>query len=143
MKKVLIIVVFIVLVFGFLSLKKDSASENGAGRVMGPEEFSLGVGQVATFSNLSLIFNELVADYRCPNDAQCVEGGAVVANITLTTDEDSLTFNKPSDEVPAEFGSFLVSIIDTKPELFSGMQIDPQDYVVTFRIESSLSGDNI
>ncbi len=121
----------------------ESEVGNETGRVMAPGEVILGVGQTGNFSNLSLTFNEFIADYRCPIDVQCIQAGAVVANITLKSEEEELTLNKPSDEVPLEFAGYEISIVNTNPPAMSQKIIDPKDYVVTFSVEPMASGGNI
>ncbi|MDQ5883237.1 MAG: hypothetical protein QG654_149 [Patescibacteria group bacterium] len=143
---VLILGIGIFLFFNNNRIKEEGPqmeTENGSERVMGPKEISLEVGKTEIFSNLSITFNTLVADYRCPADVQCIEAGAVVANITLEAGEEEITLNKPSDEVPLEFAGYRISIIDTKPQLLSGKDINPKDYVVTFLVEPMASGENI
>lgn len=103
--------------------------ENGA-----PDTLVLPVGRTGTVGNLSIVFNELVADYRCPVDVMCIQAGAVVANITLSSGDVTETFNLPQDEVPRAFGKYLVSIEGTMPEARSTVQINPEDYVVTFKV---------
>lgn len=125
------------------SQENENEVGNETGRVMSPGEVMLGVGQMGNFSNLSLTFNEFIADYRCPIDVQCIQAGAVVANITLKSGEEVLTLNKPSDEVPLEFAGYKISIVNTNPPAMSQKIIDPKDYVVTFLVEPMASGDNI
>ena len=94
----------------------------------------IGVTQAKTISGITIRFNALVADYRCPSDAECMEAGAVVANVTYTHDGETRVFNMPSDEVPQEFSGYAISIIDIQPSLRSNEKIDPMDYRVTFRV---------
>lgn len=141
-KSILVIVVLAAGLFLFLNNKKDAPSPSGdlnLGSVISESEATLAVGQTVNFSNISLTFNEFIADYRCPADAQCIEAGAVVVNITLRAGEEELTLNKPSDEVPLEFAGYKVSIVDTNPPAMSGKVINQKDYVVTFLIEPSVS----
>lgn len=125
------------------SQESENEVGNETGRVMSPGEVTLRVGETGNFSNLSLTFNEFIADYRCPIDVQCIQAGAVVANITLKSGEEELTLNKPSDEVPLEFAGYEISIVNTNPPAMSQKTIDPKDYVVTFLVEPMVSGDNI
>lgn len=99
-----------------------------------PHLLTLPVGRTGALGDISITFNELVADYRCPVDVMCIEAGAVVANITLSSLDTTETFNLPQDEVPRAFGKYLVSIEGATPEARSTVQIDPDDYVVTFKV---------
>jgi hypothetical protein len=97
------------------------------------QSVTLGVGQTAQASGLTITFNELVQDSRCAVDVVCIQAGAIVANITLATKYgDTITFNKPSDEVPTWWMGYEVSITETKPEPRSTVRINPKDYIVTF-----------
>lgn len=145
MKKIIVIIALLgISIFLYVDKKKDvpqDTIENS--RVMAPGEISLAVGETARFSNLSLTFNEFIADYRCPIDVQCIQAGAVVANITLVAPEEERTLNKPSDEIPLEFAEYKISIVNTNPPALSTKIIAPKDYVVTFLVEPMVSGDNI
>lgn len=103
-------------------------------RVRAPEEVTLRVGHTGEGAGLTITFNELTNDYRCPVDVNCIQAGAVVANITLTDGSETITFNKPSDEVPTWWRGYEVSIVSVSPEARSTVTINPQDYVVTFLI---------
>lgn len=103
-------------------------------RVRAPEEVVLRAGRMGEGAGLTITFNELTQDYRCPVDVNCIQAGAVVANITLTDGVETITFNKASDEVPTWWRGYDVSIVAVAPEPRSTVVIDPQDYVVTFLI---------
>lgn len=146
MKKVLFVLIIVAAgILLFINNKKEVATDEVASneRVMGPQEVVLPYGETKIFSDLSLTFNNMVADYRCPQDAECIEGGAVVANITISANGKDQTLNKPSDEVPLEFEGYKISILETNPPLLSGKEINPKDYVVTFLVEPTASGENI
>lgn len=137
MKKVISISISIalVLIFAVYLYPPESAfapvivPENGT-----PDTLVLPVGRTGIVKDVSVTFNELVADYRCPVDVVCIEAGAVVAHITLSSGGMTETFNLPQDEVPKAFGKYLISIESVTPEARSTREIDPEDYKVTFRI---------
>lgn len=145
MRKIIVVIALLGIgIFLYIDKKKDVPQDTTEdSRVMAPGEISLAVGETVRFSNLSLTFNEFIADYRCPIDVQCIQAGAVVANITLIAPEEELTLNKPSDEVPLEFAGYRISIVNTNPPALSTKVIEQKDYVVTFLVESMASGDNI
>ena len=137
MKKVITIIfsVAMVLVFAVYFYPANPAlapvivPENGT-----PDILTLPVGRTGTIGDISVTFNELVADYRCPVDVTCIQAGAVVANITISSLDKTETFNLPQDEVPRSFGKYLVSIESAKPEARSTVRINPGEYVVTFKV---------
>lgn len=104
--------------------------------VMSPvNEVTLAPGVTAEVSGLSITFNKIVQESRCPVDAQCMEAGAVVASIQLSVDDDITSTNLPSDEVPFKWKGREISIVKIAPELRSGQEIAPKDYRVTFKID--------
>lgn len=101
----------------------------------GEDEGLLSVGETKNFDGLSLTFNELVQDSRCPMDAECIEAGAVTVNVTLSFEDVEETRNIASDEVPYTFEGFTIAIGDVLPELLSGQDISKEDYMVQFLVE--------
>ncbi len=97
----------------------------------------VGESSIIKDTDFRITFNSMPTDNRCPVDVQCIQAGAVTSNITLATSNTSSTFNLPSDQVPASFGSYKVSIIKVLPVQKSRVQISQGDYVVTFHIEST------
>lgn len=96
---------------------------------------TLSIGESAKTENFIITFNELVNDYRCPVDAQCIEAGAVNTNVTFSDKTKTETKNMPSDEVPQVFDEYKISIIGVLPPLKSGEEIPKDDYQVIFHIE--------
>ncbi len=126
-----IIVVLFLIVIGILFLQDKNKTQNTATFI----ESSLPVGKSVTFGALTLTFNGLLNDYRCPVDTTCMEGGAVNTNVTFTVGNHTETKNMPSDEVPQIFDGYGISIIKVSPDTKNKVTINPKDYVVTFRIE--------
>jgi hypothetical protein len=98
-------------------------------------EAIIGIGETKLLKGVKITLNSVVQDSRCPVDAQCIEGGAITANVTFMSDTDKITFNMPSDEVPRAFDAWQVSIIGVKPSRISAKDPDPNSYRVTFRVE--------
>jgi len=135
--------------FVFFSNQVLSPDKSGSGAAtvnQNPEPFtsqaSASVNQVtldpdmtAEVSGLSVRFNTLIQDSRCPMDVQCIEAGAVTTNITLEFDGKSKTINLPSDEVPHEYEGYKVSIVAVSPDARSTVSIKPNEYKVTFKVE--------
>ena len=94
------------------------------------------VGETTYINRVLVTLHSVVQDSRCPADAQCIEAGAITARVTLKSDTDTETFNMPSDEVPHRFDSYKVSIIDIQPSRMSGKEVNPKDYILTFKVEA-------
>lgn len=110
---------------------------------MTEEDFGTGgveMGESIFLDGVRITLHGVVADYRCPVDAQCIEAGAIVANVTFESDTDSETFNMPSDEAPRPFDVWSVSIVDVQPPLMSGQEIEPGAYRVTFKVARLIDG---
>lgn len=105
------------------------------GESMTTGDLTLGTGEKGSVGTLSLTFNELVQDSRCPVDVVCIEAGAVNTNVTLTSGSETETLNVPSDEVPHQFGGYAISITKIAPDRKSRVEIPQSAYRVTFHIE--------
>lgn len=101
-----------------------------------PYEGIVGVGETKLIEGIKITLNSVVQDSRCPVDAECIEGGAITANVTFMSDTDKETFNMPSDEVPRNFDAWQVSIIGVRPSRISAKDPDPNSYQVIFRVEN-------
>lgn len=95
----------------------------------------VGIKETKYLGGVRITLNKIVQDNRCPVDVQCIEAGAITANVTLKSDTDTETFNMPSDEVPHAFDSFKVSIVNVKPSRVAVAAPTPNSYKVTFKVE--------
>jgi len=93
------------------------------------------VAETKEFEGLTMTFNEIKDDSRCPIDVQCVQAGSVVVNITLKSGFKEETINHDSDGTPLEFKDFEISIIQVFPELESLLSFNQNDYAVIFNVE--------
>ena len=117
----------------------DTHTESG--RVRAPEDVTLKVGESKqVMGDVTLTFNALVNDYRCPTDVVCIQAGAMNTNITVTDGENTVTENYSSDGVPGDFLGYKISITDVQPGALSTKPIAPNEYSVTFHIESGFTG---
>ncbi len=99
-----------------------------------PGDITLGVGKTGSVGGLSITFNALLQDNRCPVDVQCIEGGAVNTNVTFKSGMQTVTKNMPSDEVAQQFAGYHISIADVVPPAKSGVEIPSNAYKVTFHV---------
>lgn len=99
------------------------------------DEVTMQVGEMTIASGITLSLNSFVADNRCPIDVNCIEAGAVTVNLTMISGDQKVTRNFPSDEVPFQFAGTSVSLIKVSPEANSKVEIKPEDYRVTFKIQ--------
>ncbi len=103
------------------------------------DSFSLAVGETASVegTDLSLTFDAVTRDSRCPKDVSCIVAGeAVVVFVARLGGEHSeLTFKVPpggpgrKDEQALD--RFTITIVELEPETDSTTKIDASDYVAT------------
>lgn len=96
---------------------------------------SIKIDETKTINGLKITLNGVPGDYRCPKDVQCIQAGAITANITLESSTKKETKNMASDEVPMSFENYKISIIGVAPDLISTVPVNPKSYVVTFKVE--------
>lgn len=119
---------------------ENTGDMSNGGRVMAPQYITIPVGETKDIFDLSITLNSVVNDYRCPIDAKCIEAGAVNINATFASNGEKLTANYSSDGVPLSIFGYNVSIVQVSPDLYSGKEINPRDYEISFFVESALSG---
>lgn len=94
----------------------------------------IGIGQTKNINGVDITFNKLVQDSRCPVDVQCIQAGAVTANVTFKVGNEIKTFNMPSDEVPQQFAGYKISIEEVKPARMSNTEPEANSYRITFKV---------
>lgn len=95
---------------------------------------TLGVGETQQVGGVRITFHGVKADYRCPSDVQCIQAGAIVADVTFADGIHAKRFNMPSDEAPLVYDLHHVSITEIAPPLVSKQEADPDAYRVTFTV---------
>jgi len=97
----------------------------------------VGVGQNVFINGVKITLNKIVQDNRCPVDVQCIQVGQVTANVTLQSIKDKKTLDINSSGAPVPFGTYKISIEDIRPVRKVNSPIDPDSYVLTFRVKSN------
>jgi len=91
------------------------------------------VGQTVFINGVKITLNKIVGDSRCPIDVVCIQAGNVVADVTLQSNTDKETRDMVSNKkIP--FDSFQISIEKVIPQSKSTETINPQDYIITFKV---------
>lgn len=149
MQKILIGVIVLILVGGaayaFLKMPQAEAPTGESPVPQSTDEWpdgqkkvALKVGESATVPGFTITLNSVPNDYRCAVDVQCIEAGAIVANVTFKSDAGEKTFNMPSDEVPQEYAGYNIAIVSVMPLPYAGKVINPKDYEVTFMLAKQI-----
>jgi hypothetical protein len=111
-------------------------------KVTGPtaplnSEFTLAPGEAAAIEGAALTvrFNRITGDNRCPADAVCILGGSADVNITAVA--DGLTRDyvlKTGDMRPVQHNGYTIALIQVAPYPFSARPIQTEEYRVTLRV---------
>lgn len=96
---------------------------------------TLEVGEIQTVGTITIRLDDVSQDYRCPIDVQCIQAGAIVANVSMRSGKQSETRIFPSDEVPYIFAGHTVAISAVAPPARSSRTFIPkEEYKVTFTV---------
>ncbi len=103
------------------------------------QEVTLAPGQSASIegTTLSVKFNGVTGDSRCPADALCVLGGSATVKVQVASgsgDPRELTF-ETGDLKPVTFEGWTLDLLQLAPYPFSATPIKPEDYRATLRVQ--------
>lgn len=94
------------------------------------EEFELGLGEQVNLDNqgLSITFNELLEDSRCPKGVTCFWAGN--AKVALQINEHEATLNSNLEPRQTTIYSYQVALISVSPYPIYMMDFQKEDYIV-------------
>ena len=100
-------------------------------------EFTLAPNQTMAIegASLSVRFNRITGDNRCPADAVCILGGS--ADVSITTESNRSTRDhvlKTGDMQPVQYDGYTITLVQVAPYPFSARPIQPDEYRVTLRV---------
>jgi hypothetical protein len=105
------------------------------------ESLTLRVGESARVeaTDLTVSFEEVSSDSRCPKDVNCIQAGEAVIQLAVRTGADERTlleFAVPpgGGSAAKSFKSFRVTVVELHPERLSTHSIESSDYVATVKI---------
>lgn len=98
----------------------------------------LAPGQSAFVSEarLTVQFEGVVGDSRCPADAVCVLGGDAIVRLRVTAAGGSARTHElhTGDMKPVQHDDVTIALVELSPYPFSARQIQPDEYRATLRI---------
>jgi hypothetical protein len=100
-------------------------------------EFELAPGSAAQIddASLSVRFNGVSGDSRCPADALCIQGGDAIVRITATGNGGSRDYElHTGDMAPVRHEDVTIALVQLMPYPFSSRTIAPEDYRATLRV---------
>ena len=106
------------------------------------QDFDLAPGATATIDGgaLTLSFDKVGGDSRCPTGVQCIwaGNGAVVLKVTPSSASGySVQLNTTLDPRAATVGTYKITLIALKPYPKQGSAIPPASYLATLRIDKN------
>ncbi len=126
-------------------LDRPQANERGAEletrAVRFGESFSLRVGEAARVEDagITVTFQKVLSDSRCPKDVTCIQAGEAVVLLALDTEGGRSSVLElavpPGGSSPAAtVESFRVTVLGLQPQKESRKPFDPAAYVATLRV---------
>jgi hypothetical protein len=86
-------------------------------------------------TNLSLRFEGVEGDSRCPADAICILGGDAVARVTVIAGDTQRSYELHTGSMqPVRHDAFVIAMVTLAPYPFSARPIAPGDYRLTVRV---------
>lgn len=105
------------------------------------QTFSLQGGQTAriTAEDLTISFDRLVQDSRCPSDVQCIRAGDVTLGLTVskasTTQTLELTAGAAESASSAKFGDYSLKLTEVRPTSKTSTQtLTVADYTISLNV---------
>ncbi len=105
------------------------------------ESFRLRVGEAAKIEDagITVTFQKVPSDSRCPKDVTCIQAGEAVVLLGLDPEGGrsaglSLAVPPGGSSPEATFASFRVAVLELQPQKESRKSIDPAAYVATLRV---------
>lgn len=100
-------------------------------------EFPLAPGQSAVIGDapLSVRFNGVTGDSRCPADVVCVQGGDAVVHVTARSSRGAREVELHTGDLrPATHDGYTIALVELQPYPFSTRTIAPDEYRATLRV---------
>jgi hypothetical protein len=101
-------------------------------------ELTLAPGQTRSVNgtDVSIRFEAVVGDNRCPADAICILGGSADVRIQVRGPGGSAQPYelRTGDQRPVQHGGLRIELVEVTPYPFSSLPFDPADYRIKLRI---------
>ena len=100
-------------------------------------EFVLAPGQSAAVeeADVSIRFNGVDGDSRCPADAFCIQGGNARVRVEVTSPRSRRDYELHTGDMrPVRHDDVTIHLVQLAPYPFSSRTIAPDEYRVTLRV---------
>jgi hypothetical protein len=112
--------------------------ENRAGRLGEPFTLRVGESVAVEDAGVTVSFEKVARDSRCPKDVTCIRAGEAVVHLAVASGEAKAILElevPPGGESPAaRFQDLLVTIQELQPQKESRKPIDRSAYVAKVRV---------
>jgi hypothetical protein len=99
-----------------------------------PSEITVSLGQSATLDDITVTFEKIISDSRCPKDSNCIWEGELRTLLTLRSGNESTSTEAILGAPAFVFAGTRISVISVSPEA-DGSSADPSIYSIVVRIE--------
>jgi len=99
-----------------------------------PQTVELKPGEETTYQDLTVRFNTVIDDSRCPADATCIQAGMarISLNVSANGQEQTLEMTTPEGNASqASFAGYTIEFQDLQPFPLSSVRINPSEYTAT------------
>ena len=99
--------------------------------------FELRAGSsVSLDGGLTMSFDRVASDSRCPMDAFCVWAGDAIVSVTVSRDGQKVNrdLHTQANGSEATYSGYTIKLISLAPYPRAGRQIQPGDYVATLSV---------
>lgn len=132
---VLILVTILVFVYEQKKFVAEQPVEPTPSEMPGDDgTVSIRLGETKYANGIRIALTRLVSDNRCPIDVTCITGGAATFEVMLMTDTESEAMTLSTDGPSHAIDTSRVSITEVLPVPVSTTSIDPNEYLVTFKV---------
>ena len=95
---------------------------------------ALSVGNSVTIDGLQITLDEVTKDSRCAIEVKCIQAGTATAHVTMQSAGKTAEADLVSDAAIYRFANYAVSMVRVAPIKHSGVDIDPNNYIVVFHV---------
>ena len=128
---------FFLFAFGVSMIFNNCQSDDDINRIGTPFTINFQFKKQVT-DNLSITFEEVTTDSRCPCEADCITAGAIGVKIKMQTNETTLTklftlkgYDGPKEGVfETEFEGYIIELTDVLPYPCNGEPNENGDYSI-------------
>jgi hypothetical protein len=86
-------------------------------------------------ASLSVRFNGVSGDSRCPADAFCIQGGSAAVRITARSDRSTRDYELHTGDMrPVRHEGTTIALVQLSPYPFSSRTIPPDEYRATLKV---------